>query len=143
MTETRERAFHEMPEAECWEMVRSHVVGRLAVATDDGGAPVIAPVNYVVDGTSVVFRSAVGLKLAMLHGRPVSFEVDHIDVTSATGWSVLLRGRAHELTHWEADHLDIETWAPGDRRHFVRVVPEAVTGRRITPAAWIDERGYL
>lgn len=143
MTDTRDRAFQEMSETECWEMVRSHVIGRLGVPGDDGDAPVIIPVNYIVDGASVIFRSATGMKLSLLRNHAVAFEVDHIDVSSASGWSVLLRGRAQELTHWETDHLNVSTWAPGDRTHFIRVVPDAVTGRRITPAAWVDQRGYL
>lgn len=143
MSETRERAFHELTDDECWDMVRSHVVGRLGVPGEAGSAPIILPVNYAVDGRSVVFRSATGTKLSLLSDRPVAFEIDHIDLSSSSGWSVLLRGHAHELTHWESDHLDIPAWAPGERRHVVRVVPELVTGRRITPETWMDPRGYL
>lgn len=143
MSETRERTLHELTEDECWELAGAHVVGRLSVAGDGDDPPVIFPVNYAVDGRSIVFRSATGTKLALLRNHPVAFEIDHLDIPGATGWSVLLRGHAHELTHWESEHLDIATWAPGTRSHVVRVVPEAITGRRITPDTWLDPAGYL
>lgn len=143
MTDVRERSYEELTGAECWDLVCSHVVGRLGVAGDDGEAPIIIPVNYIVDNGAIIFRSAPGTKLSLLRNHTVAFEVDHLDVTSATGWSVLLRGRAHELTHWESDHLAIGTWAPGDRDHFIRIVPETITGRRIVQASWVDGNGYL
>ena len=89
------------------------------------------PVNYLLDGDVVVFRSGPGTKLRALRGTPASFQLDDIDPTQRTGWSVLVRGRADEATHWEIDHLDLTAWAPGDKSHWVRVVPDAITGRRI------------
>jgi alkylation response protein AidB-like acyl-CoA dehydrogenase len=47
---------------ECWALLRSTEVGRLAVAIMN--KPDIFPVNYLVDHGAVVFRTAEGTKLA-------------------------------------------------------------------------------
>src|SRR6476619_1600285 len=46
---------------ECWSLLRSVTVGRLAVWVDDH--PDIFPINYTVDHGSLVFRTAEGKKL--------------------------------------------------------------------------------
>ncbi|MFH8250225.1 pyridoxamine 5'-phosphate oxidase family protein [Microbacterium sp. B2969] len=60
---------------QCWNLLARCSLGRLAVAID--GQPEIFPVNYVVDGPRVLFRTAPGSKLAELTANPrVAFEVD-------------------------------------------------------------------
>jgi nitroimidazol reductase NimA-like FMN-containing flavoprotein (pyridoxamine 5'-phosphate oxidase superfamily) len=133
-----ETAIDEIPLDECMRLLSGTNVGRLAVARDEGG-PLVVPVNYTIDGDAIVFRSDAGAKLGLLRGRPVSFEVDYIDLVARTGWSVLVSGRAHEATTWEVGHLVLETWGPGPKTHWLRLVPESITGRRITrsfPAAY-------
>ena len=94
-----------MSRAECLAAIATEPVGRLAVTTPDG-FPMVVPVNFVLDGDVVVFRSGPGTK--MTHAKDkVSFEVDHIDLVEQTGWSVLVRGRPYMATHWEIDHLDL------------------------------------
>lgn len=133
----------EIPREECLRLLRTHGVGRFAAARP-GGAPLVVPVNYLLDGDVVVFRSGRGSKLNALFGRPVSFQVDQIDPFRHTGWSVLVTGWGYEASHWETSHLELVTWAPGERGHWVRIVPEAVTGRRIQfPDLFVDPRGYL
>ena len=48
--------------AECWDLLREHQVGRLAV--DIAGRPDIFPINYLVHGGGILFRTAPGTKLA-------------------------------------------------------------------------------
>jgi len=73
-----------MDRDECLQMLRAENVGRVAVV--DAGHPVIFPVNYAVDGETLVFRTAEGTKLdASLRGGPVSFEVDDTDRHTRTG----------------------------------------------------------
>ncbi len=59
--------------AACMELLARHrFVGRLGFITD--GRPIILPVNYVVEGDSVVFCSAAGTKLSALEaGADVAF----------------------------------------------------------------------
>ena len=68
----------------------------------------------------------------------VAFEVDHTDVETMLGWSVLVVGRADELH--EPDLLDrveawgLRPWAGGQRDHLVGISLDRVTGRRIVAA---------
>jgi hypothetical protein len=67
----------------------------------------------------------------------VAFEIDDIDNAARRGWSVLVQGPAHHVTGADQDAVraaGVESWAPGDRELFVRIVPTRVTGRRVGPA---------
>jgi hypothetical protein len=49
---------------------------------------------------------------------------------------VLIQGPAHHVTEAEraaALQAGIDTWPPGERELFVRIVPSRITGRRISP----------
>jgi uncharacterized protein len=75
----------------------------------------------------------------------VSFQVDSIDWSHRSGWSVLVHGDAYEATHWETHHLGLEPWAGGDKSHWVRLKVRDISGRRIEPAELVwppDESGY-
>ena len=131
----------EIPREECVALLRGMVIGRIAVTLPDE-PPFVVPVNYVLDDEVVVFRSDAGIKLARLQGHPASFQVDFIDPFHRTGWSVLVQGVAREVTHAEVDHLSLASWA-GATRHWVRLVPASITGRRIVlPEIEIETRGY-
>ena len=98
----------------CWELLDTTPVGRVVVTVD--GAPEVYPVNFVVDGRSVAFRSAPGSKLHGLERFPTTcFEADVIDPDVHAGWSVMVKGRAVDVTHAgraiatgidASDHLD-------------------------------------
>jgi hypothetical protein len=80
----------------------------------------------------------VGTKLdAATHNAVVAFEVDEIDPLAHTGWSVVVRGVARELTDPEepadAGCPPIARWAPGGDHRVVAIQPEIVSGRRIVP----------
>ena len=122
-----------LEEAECYELLATQPVGRIALAAP-GEAPLVEPVNYVLDGRAIVFRTGAGTKLGLLRLGPVSFEVDWVDPHHRSGWSVLARGMAYEATHYETDHLELEPWAPGDRNRWVRLVVSELSGRRLGPA---------
>lgn len=136
-------ALEDLTREECLRLLGDGGVGRFAVATP-GAAPLVLPVNYLMDGEAVVFRTGPGSKLRGLRGMPVSFEIDEIDHTRRTGWSVLVRGRAYEATRWEIEHLHLEPFVPENKGHWVRVVPDVVTGRRIRQREeQVDLGGYL
>ena len=128
---------------ECLVLLRWENIGRLAVGVR-GEAPLIVPVNFVLYEGSIVFRSDDGTKLDRLREQPVSLQVDRFDQYRRIGWSVLFRGIAHEIDPAEVPDLDVETWAPGSKAHWVRIVPTAISGRRLeltNPTG--DRRGYL
>jgi hypothetical protein len=133
--------LEELTEGQCWELLATVDVGRIAVP-EPPGAPAVFPVNYVVDDRTIVFRSDQGSKLDGLRQWPVSFEVDQVDPMNRRGWSVLVRGMSQvELGRY--GHSDVEPWASGEKRFWIRIVPTETTGRRLAlPAAEIDDRGY-
>lgn len=111
-------------------------LGRVAFVRE--GYPVILPVNYSLLDGAVVFRSGIGGKAdAALRGALLGFEVDTVDATLRTGWSVLIKGRAEVLTGDDlarARRLGLRTTAPGHRPWYFRIRADAVTGRQISPA---------
>jgi hypothetical protein len=118
---------------ECWALLRSAEVGRLAIAVMN--QPDIFPVNYVVDHGAVVFRTAEGTKLAgAVLGRSVAFEVDGYEPDDGQAWSVVLKGSAVELEQmqevFDACDLPLFPWLSSPKPRFVRIEPESVTGRR-------------
>ncbi|BBZ73966.1 pyridoxamine 5'-phosphate oxidase family protein [Mycobacterium paraseoulense] len=120
-----------LPVNECWDLLAGVTLGRLVTSVD--GQPEIFPVNYVVQRRTVLFRTAEGTKLVStaINNR-VLFEVDDHNV--AEGWSVIIKGTARSL-HTnedieEAERAQVLPWTSYDKSHYVRIVPEIVTGRR-------------
>ena len=116
----------------CWSLIAQHAVGRIGVLVDS--APEVYPVNHIVDERTIVFRTDAGNKLRGLERSPsVCFEVDDLDLAGRVGWSVLVKGRAIEIgtdeLHEAATRLTY--WGIGAKPHWVRIVPQEVTGRRI------------
>ena len=130
--------WQELADVECHKLLAERHLGRLALTDPD--EPVIFPVNYVLDEGAVVFRTDPGSKLdAIAGGARVAFEVDAVDEGSRTGWSVVVRGRAVEVSE-PADldrlrGLPLYPWAPGAKARYVRIRPVSVTGRRIAMPA--------
>ena len=121
---------------ECEQLLRSSAVGR--VAFTDGALPQIMPVNYALDGTSVVFRTTANGRLAQCcRDAVVAFEVDDIDPETHSGRSVLIVGDAAAVTN-ESEvvrvrQLPFAPWAGGERDHYIRITPGIVTGRTLQP----------
>ena len=133
-------SFEVLYEEECLRLLATQEVGRLAVI-EGGYGPLIVPVNYVVDGGAVVFVTDSGTKLRGATRSPVAFEVDHLDPHTRSGWSVVLRGLAHELGGKDRDVLrdrltavSFHPWVPGDKPYLVRIAATTISGRRIRPA---------
>lgn len=128
---------YQMQEQECWQRLRNHstMVGRLGFLED--GVPAILPINYRVDGTSIVFRTAPGSKLAAATSTQLlAFEVDEVDAGWQTGWSVLLRGRGSLIEDSEEIrklvNLGLRPWSAGDKDHWVRLRATRISGRHLT-----------
>ena len=127
---------------ECLVLLRWENIGRLAFSTH-GEAPVIVPINFTMHEGEIFFRSTDGLKLDRVREQPVSLEVDRFDQYRRIGWSVLVRGVAHEADASALPDLDIDPWAPGHLSHLVRIVPAAISGRRLELVNVSDRRGDL
>jgi nitroimidazol reductase NimA-like FMN-containing flavoprotein (pyridoxamine 5'-phosphate oxidase superfamily) len=135
--EPRAGRWLELTRAECFDLLASAHIGRLAVVDDLG--PVVFPVNYVLDRHTVVLRTEEGTKLhAASRGSKACFEVDGTDAAARTGWSVLVRGEITEVTDGaelaRLRTLPLRPWAPGTRNRYLRILPARLTGRRIEAA---------
>lgn len=132
------REVRELDEASCWRQLRTAYVGRLAYVVDH--RPHVVPLNYVVDeshgrGCVVISLGEGTTWEAVRHGAPVAFQVDSTDATYHQGWSVVVHGHTDPLAHpAELGHLarlNLHPWAAGREVHPVRIVADAVTGRRL------------
>jgi nitroimidazol reductase NimA-like FMN-containing flavoprotein (pyridoxamine 5'-phosphate oxidase superfamily)/nucleotide-binding universal stress UspA family protein len=125
-------AVEELTAAACWELLSASRVGRLAICT--GGSARIFPINFVVDEHTIVFRTAPGTKLAGISESDVAFEVDDYDEATGQAVSVIIEGRASEITEadeWDrALELPLFPWHVAPKGHFVRIAPDTVSGRR-------------
>lgn len=123
-----------LPFDACLRLLASVPVGRVGFAME--GEIVILPVNHVVDGQDVVFRTAAGSKLSAAEGQDhVAFEADSYDPEDRTGWSVLVTGQA-EIIYDDAEierlaGLGLRPWVTAVERPFwIRIRPTSVTGRQ-------------
>jgi nitroimidazol reductase NimA-like FMN-containing flavoprotein (pyridoxamine 5'-phosphate oxidase superfamily) len=144
MNERRWARWQELSKSECFALLARERLGRVAVVDDLG--PVVFPVNFVLDRHMVVFRTDEGTKLdAACRGSRVAFEIDGTDTAARTGWSVLVRGEAIEVTDpgelARLRKLPLDPWAPGAKAHYVRILPAALTGRRISALGEPSHRG--
>ena len=121
---------------ECVALLAAGTVGRVALCTADG--PHIVPVNYVVDGESIVFRTSAYSLLGQHDwgSSTVAFEVDELDPVARSGRSVVVRGGAERIEDSdEVDGIawttDPSPWAGGLRRQYVRIRYAELTGRAV------------
>jgi nitroimidazol reductase NimA-like FMN-containing flavoprotein (pyridoxamine 5'-phosphate oxidase superfamily) len=140
----RQGRWQELSKSECFQLLAQEHLGRVAVVDDRG--PVVFPVNFVLDRHMVVFRTDEGTKLdTACRGSRVAFEVDGTDAADRTGWSVVVRGEAVEVTDpaelTRLRKLPPDPWAPGAKTHYVRILPAMLTGRRISAPGGPSHRG--
>ncbi|MGS2586990.1 helix-turn-helix domain-containing protein [Streptomyces hebeiensis] len=128
---------------ECRALLSTHGVGRVAVSTHRG--PAVIPVNYVVIGGGIAYRTAPRTAAAAAAGQKVAFEVDHFDEALSRGWSVNVVGMAHAVTGDAAargfdEQAFTEPWAGGERHLWFEIFPDYITGRRIDVAPQGDRQ---
>ena len=128
------RAVSKLMPAECRWLIAPGGVGRIAFGTLSG--PLVVPVNFAVLDDTIVIRTAEGTIIDGHADEQVALEVDHIDEALCQGWSVLVRGPAHRVTHpAELHRLQADAavwpWPGGEREVYVRILPSQITGRRI------------
>jgi len=126
-----------LPTEECWALLRGGSVGRLAVWVHDH--PEIFPINYKVDHETLVFRTGAGTKLSAAVGKMVALEADAANTDGGVAWSVVVKGQATALTRTPELLASVGQllfpWETGRKDHFLRIVPEEVSGRRFRIAA--------
>jgi nitroimidazol reductase NimA-like FMN-containing flavoprotein (pyridoxamine 5'-phosphate oxidase superfamily) len=123
----------ELDRSECLSLLAQVDVGRIVFT--EAAMPAALPVNYLLDGEEVLFRTGGGRSLTATRPAVVGFQVDDLDRTTRTGWSVLGVGQAYEVV--DSARLATltggvpEAWAPGPAVHVVAVPLQHLTGRRL------------
>ena len=122
---------------DCFGLLKSVPLGRVGFIA--GGEVVILPVNFLVDGQDVVFRTGAGSKLSAVEvghfvgSRPTLRHRDADRLVSGgqrAGRDRRGRRRGRAARRPRADELGAAT-----DRVWVRVRPSSVSGRRIAPTA--------
>jgi nitroimidazol reductase NimA-like FMN-containing flavoprotein (pyridoxamine 5'-phosphate oxidase superfamily) len=117
-TRSTSRVVVSLETEECYRLLRQDVVGRVVFTRH--ALPTAIPVRYVVDGKDVVLRVEADTGLGgMLEAGFVAFQVDTVDLTAQTGWSVVLVGRAVTV-----DEAGVT---------LVRIRPEQMMGHTLQP----------
>ena len=114
--------------AECIRRIESVPIGRIGFMAD--GRPLVLPVNFIWHEGGVVFRTLEGQKLAAAaQEQDVCFEVDEWDHETHTGWSVVMTGRARQVTEWAEiellERVGVVPWTKAEWRPlWIRVDPD-------------------
>ena len=125
----------------CRRLIMKGGVGRVAFQSASGQH--IMPVNFQLDGDSVVFRTTRDSELGRL--APVAeaaLEVDELDVETRSGWSVVAKGRIDVIPeNFETAAIrffgkDPMPWAGGVRRLYLRLTWRELTGRELAAPWW-------
>ena len=128
---------------ECRDLLARSPIGRVAIHLA-GSRPAILPINYVLDGDDIVFRTDPSSALHRADGQVVAFEIDGIDRPYHLGWSVLVTVTVEEVSDGtERDALaaiGLGPWAPGAKSTWMRLRPDTITGRSIPPDDRSDSR---
>jgi nitroimidazol reductase NimA-like FMN-containing flavoprotein (pyridoxamine 5'-phosphate oxidase superfamily) len=130
----KSRLIH-IDERECRDLLLLESVGRLAVSTPQG--PEIFPVNFLLVDDAIIIGTDPGLKLTHSSFDHVALEVDSLDHATRTGWVVVAKGRAEDIT----DAIDpwstrlrqsvVDSWVDATLSHRVAIVHPTLTGRRL------------
>ncbi|GHF52506.1 nitroimidazol reductase NimA-like FMN-containing flavoprotein (pyridoxamine 5'-phosphate oxidase superfamily) [Amycolatopsis bartoniae] len=118
---------------ECLDRLASQAVGRLAFS--EHALPTVRPVNFVLHHGDIVVRTSAAGAIGRLSGEVVAFEVDDVEPAPATGWSVVVVGKAEAVT--DAEELATlagprhPLWAHGERSRFLRIPIDMISGRML------------
>lgn len=119
----------DVPRDECLELLASRQVGRIVFTDPDG--PLALPVNYTMQGDCVLISTLSAGTVARHATGLVAFEIDEIDEFIESGWSVLVRGSAAEVSPEDVLIDRPDSWAEGPRTLLLQITPEEITGRRL------------
>jgi nitroimidazol reductase NimA-like FMN-containing flavoprotein (pyridoxamine 5'-phosphate oxidase superfamily) len=134
----------ELTADECRFLLGSKRVGR--VVFTDNALPSALPVDYLLEGDDIVFRTDSTGRLAAAvapAGSVLAFQVDSIGERADVGWSVLVVGLARRVVESaESPALQLSrpsAWGgadpagvPGDGGAYVRIPLSQVSGRRVS-----------
>jgi hypothetical protein len=118
---------------ECRELLGTQVLGRVAVSI--GALPVVVPVLYALTDDHVVITVRANARLCdALANNVVAFEVDHVDLGTNEGWTVLVVGRSRPALGPSSP----PPWSTGPKsrgaEQMIRISLDRLSGLRVTSA---------
>lgn len=129
-------AVETLTEAECFALLATATVGRIAFVNAEGQQ--LIPVNFIVVDGLIYFRTSyTGLLSEFERGHDdVAFGVDHHEDSVRSGWNVTVRGSARRVEDRAGiskilGNTALEPWAGGVRSMVIEVRPSFVAGRRV------------
>jgi nitroimidazol reductase NimA-like FMN-containing flavoprotein (pyridoxamine 5'-phosphate oxidase superfamily) len=126
------RTMRSLDREDCLALLATQQVGRLAFTRR--ALPDIVPVNFVLDREDVLIRLEEDSSVARaVRDAVVAFQVDQLDLTERTGWSVTVVGVAEVDEAAGRDAPPFHPWAPGRRDQYVRIHTDRVEGRVLGP----------
>jgi hypothetical protein len=73
------------------------------------------------------------------------FEVDELEPSSLSGWSVIIAGVTEPVTQpmdvRRLDALALQSWIADPRSQWIRIRARVVSGRRVEPSGVATEHG--
>ncbi|MFF7453991.1 pyridoxamine 5'-phosphate oxidase family protein [Kitasatospora sp. NPDC008115] len=134
----RDDPLEELGADTCLRLLGTVPVGR--VVYTEHALPAVLPVSFEVvpDGRLLLAVRRGSATARGLDGTVVAFQADQLDPVTRTGWSVLVHGRADIVRDPEqirrALRSGLRPWVGDPDPMFVSLVPELISGRRLTTA---------
>jgi uncharacterized protein len=131
--EDDERLLEVLDEAECLDLLRTAVIGR--VAFTEAALPAIQPVSFWLDGGQIVIPTRFGSKVtAASRGAVLAFGVDDVQPADRSGWNVTVVGPSRVISEPREvvalDESATRPWAGPDDRCYIAIAIRLVRGRR-------------
>lgn len=120
----------ELSPSDCDLLLASLDFGRIAVV--ENGHPLVFPINYkvvILDGRLALAIRTRPDNVIDQPGRAVCFEIDGVDPSHDSGWSVLVRGVLVEAS--PDDGLDPHPIVSEGRDAWRIIIPTHISGRRV------------
>ena len=116
---------------ECWDLLASHGVGRLAYTEE--ALPTISPVRFTVVGNHLLLRCRNERTAGLLDRQVVALEVDDVEGESSDSRSVVVvTGVASQVMPGEDAAESTHACPPRcEHRGTVRLEPGRVSGHRL------------
>ena len=137
MTAHSDHEVEDLSAKECWRLLVTVPIGRLATAVVDAVTGEllldVLPVNFLIHEGAIYFRTGPGSKLMEIASNDrVAFEAD--EHSGRVRWSVVVHGRGRRVMMdreiEESGVLDLEADHPTDKWNYVCVTVDSITGRR-------------